>query len=149
MKTACLFILINLTATVFLTAQPAAPTERQKKDITALIDQYSKARENRDTVLLKSILTSDIDQLVSSGEWRDGIDAAVQGMLASSATSPGTRTLTIKNIRLFHPETAIVDCQYKIQNADGTVRGMWSTFLVVSEKKTWKISAIRNMLPAP
>ncbi|HEU4858827.1 MAG TPA: hypothetical protein VFT15_03285, partial [Chitinophagaceae bacterium] len=86
--------------------------------------------------------------LVSTGEWRIGIAASVQGMLKSAANSPGTRTLRIENIRMFNPTTAIVDCRYEIQNADGTTRKMWSTFLLVAEKKIWKISAIRNMMPA-
>jgi uncharacterized protein YxjI len=49
---------------------------------------------------------------------------------------------------MINPTTAIVDCRYEIQNTDGTVRKMWSTFLVVAEKEKWKITAIRNMLPA-
>jgi len=93
-------------------------------------------------------LTKDVDQLVSTGEWRNGITAAVQGMLKSSGNRPGTRTLGIKNIRMLNPSNAIVDCSYEIQNTDGTTRKMWSTFIVVAEKKNWKISAIRNMLPA-
>ena len=38
--------------------------------------------------------------------------------------------------------------RYEIQNADGSVRKMWSSFVVVDDKKTWKITAIRNMEPA-
>ncbi|MGZ8557192.1 MAG: hypothetical protein ACXWWC_02605 [Chitinophagaceae bacterium] len=45
--------------------------------------------------------------------------------------------------------SAIVDCRYEIQNADATAQKMWSTFIVVADKETWKIRAIRNMLPAP
>ena len=89
-----------------------------------------------------------MDQLVSTGEWRIGIGAAVQGMMKSSANSHGTRTLQIENIIMFNPTTTIVDCRYEIQNQDGAMRKMWSTFLVVAEKETWKISAIRNMLPS-
>ena len=116
--------------------------------MTALIDQYSEAREKNDTLLLKNILTNDVDQLVSTGEWRIGINAAVQGMLKSSTNSPGTRTLRIENIRMLSPTSAIIDCRYEIQNTDGSVRKMWSTFIVIAEKKKWKISAIRNMMPA-
>jgi hypothetical protein len=43
---------------------------------------------------------------------------------------------------------AIVDCKYEIRNSDGSVRSMWSTFIVVEKKKKWWITAIRNMLPA-
>ena len=149
MKKSALFFLLNLTAGVFFFfGQHSEPANHQRKAITFLIDQYSEAREKRDTALLKTILTSDVDQLVSTGEWRNGIVSAVQGMLKSSANTPGTRTLTVDKIRMLNATTAIVDCQYDIQNTDGTLRRMWSTFIVVAEKKVWKISAIRNMLPA-
>ena len=132
---------------MFLYAQTSIPADHQRKAIASLIDQYSEAREKRDTVLLKTILTTDVDQLVSTGEWRNGIGASVEGMLKSSINSPGTRTLNIEKIRMLNPNSAIVDCQYEIQNKDGITRKMWSTFIVLSDKKVWKISAIRNMLP--
>ena len=148
MKNIFLVLLLNLTGILFLYGQHNTPDDVQRKAITSLIDQYSEAREKSDTVLLKNILTTDVDQLVSTGEWRIGIGSSVQGMLKSSANSPGTRTLRIENIRMLNPTSAIVDCRYEIQNADGTLRKMWSTFVVVAEKKIWKISAIRNMMPA-
>ena len=148
MKNIFLLLALNLTGSLFLYGQQNNPDDHQRKAITSLIDQYAEAREKSDTGLLKNILTTDVDQLVSNGEWRIGIAASVQGMLKSSAGSPGTRTLRIENIRMFNPTTGIVDCRYEIQNPDGTIRKMWSTFLVVAEKKIWKISAIRNMMPA-
>lgn len=148
MKKIVLFFLLNLAGTDLLFAQGRPVTDARRKAITFLIDQYSQAREKKDTVLLKTILTTDVDQLVSTGEWRTGIGDAVQGMLKSSANSPGTRTLTVDKIRMLHSTTAIVDCRYDIQNTDSTLRRMWSTFIVVAEKKVWKISAIRNMLPS-
>lgn len=148
MKYIFLLLFVNLTGMLFLYGQQNIPDDDQRKAITFLIDQYAEAREKSDTVLLKKILTTDVDQLVSTGEWRIGIAASVQGMLKSSANSPGSRTLRIENIRMFNPSIAIVDCRYELQNGDGTTRKMWSTFLVVAEKKIWKISAIRNMMPA-
>ena len=148
MKTIGLFSFINLALLTSLFAQSLTPSEKDRKALSSLIDQYSLARENRDTVLLKNILTADIDQLVSTGEWRNGIQSAVKGMLNSSATRPGTRTLTVDKIKLTSANNAIVDCRYEIKNDDGTVRKMWSSFIAVSEKGVWKISAIRNMLPA-
>ena len=148
MKKIILFLLLNLAGSFFLYGQHNAATDHQRKTITFLIDQYSEAREKRDTALLKTILTYNVDQLVSTGEWRNGIGDAVQGMLKSSANSLGTRTLTIDKIRMLNPTTAIVDCKYEIQNTDSTIQRMWSTFIVVVEKEEWKISAIRNMLPA-
>ena len=148
MKKIVLVLLVNLSGSFFLFGQNITASEHERKSITSLIDQYSEAREKRDTVLLKTILTTDVDQLVSTGEWRNGIGASVEGMLKSSINSPGTRTLNIEKIRMLNPNIAIVDCKYEIQNKDGTMRKMWSTFIVLSDKKEWKISAIRNMLPA-
>lgn len=137
------FMVLAITAC----AQPTL-SSKQRQDIATLIDKYSEAREKKDTILLKSILTTDVDQLVSTGEWRNGVQSSVKGMLKSSAASPGTRILTIDKIRMVSSSTAIVDCKYEIANADGTPRKMWSTFVVVEEKRGWKISAIRNMLPS-
>lgn len=141
-------MLSNLTGYMFINAQNKTANSQQQKDIYSLIDNYSVARETRDTLLLKTILTADVDQLVSTGEWRNGIAASVKGMLNSSANSPGTRTLSIEKIRLLDATIAIVDCKYEIENTDNSSRKMWSSFIVVSDKGTWKISAIRNMLPA-
>lgn len=129
-----------------LYAQPAAPIEDQTA-ITTLIAQYAQAREAQDTSLLKSILTEDIDQLVSSGEWRRGIGTAVAGMQRSSDTNPGTRTLTVEHIRMLTPNAAIADARYVIERTDGSARRMWSTFIVKLIDGRWKIAAIRNMLP--
>ncbi len=148
MKNIILLFLVNLSGVLFLYGQHKTAHDQPRRAIELVIDQYSEAREKSDTILLKKILTHDVDQLVSTGEWRNGLDAAVQGMMKSSGNNPGTRTLRVENIRMFNPATAIVDCRYEIQNTDGSLRKMWSTFLVIAEKKKWKISAIRNMMPS-
>ncbi len=147
MKAIFSLVLFNLIGLPLTYAQPVQPNTQQRKDIYSLIDQYSLARETRDTVLLKKILTTDIDQLVSTGEWRSGIASSVKGMQNSSTGNPGTRTLTVEKLRMLNSGSALVDCRYEIKNTDGTIRKMWSTFVVVSEKGAWKITAIRNMLP--
>ena len=147
MKNSCFLILFLLNA-FFVFAQDAKLSEQQRQSITRLINQYSLARESRDTLLLKKILTTDIDQLVSTGEWRTGLGEAVEGMMKSSATNPERRTLTVDKIRLVTTTSAIVDCLYEIANANGDPKKMWSSFIVVADKGIWKISAIRNMLPA-
>ena len=129
-------------------AQQSFANDRDEKAVTKLIDDYSESREKSDTILLKKILTTDVDQLVSTGEWRKGIRAAVDGMLKSSATRPGSRTLKIESFKMIETNTAIADCRYEIMNEDSTSRKMWSTFIIVREKAIWKIAAIRNMLPA-
>ena len=149
MKHIVLISLLQISSFILAHSQDTTVTSQQRKAITDLIDQYSQAREKRDTVMLKDILTMDVDQLVSTGEWREGIRSAIEGMLRSSANSPGTRTLSVAKIQKMNASTAIVDCRYEIQNADSSVRKMWSTFIVVTDKKKWKIRSIRNMLPAP
>ena len=142
------FLLLLLLSTSFVYGQDTKLADSQRKDITMLIAQYSQARESGDTILLKKIITTDVDQLVSTGEWRSGIGAAVEGMMKSSTNNPGRRTLKVDKIRLVTPVCAIVDCRYEIANANGNPRRMWSSFIVVANKEIWKIAAIRNMLPA-
>lgn len=125
-------------------------TTRQKEDavkIHQLIDQYSQARETQDTVLLKRILTEDIDQLVSSGEWRIGIAESLKGMQSSTQSNPGSRRLKVEKIKFLSEEIALVDCRYTIESPNGTERNMWSSFTVLFHKNQWKITAIRNMNP--
>src|SRR4030095_11973834 len=107
MKKTSLVFLLHLAGLVFLYGQQTTVDEKLKKTITSLIDQYSQAREKRDTVLLKTILTANVDQLVSTGEWRVGINAAVEGMMRSSANNPGTRTLVVEKIQAITPSSAI------------------------------------------
>ena len=143
-----IFILCNLLFSSFILAQGKKKDNQGIREIYILIDNYSLARDKKDTVLLKSILTNDVDQLVSSGEWRNGISEAVQGMMRSSENNPGTRTLTVEKIRFLDSKNAIADARYEIKSREGTTRKMWSTFVVVNDNGKWKIAAIRNMLPS-
>jgi hypothetical protein len=79
MKNIVLLFLLNLTGSLFLYGQDGKPNDHERKAIAGLIDQYSEAREKRDTALLKAILTAEVDQLVSTGAWRNGIGAAAEG----------------------------------------------------------------------
>ena len=144
MKLLTLFLFL-LPGLAFSQIKPGQKDDAVK--IHHLINHFSEAREKQDTVLLKSILTEDVDQLVSSGEWRTGIRESVDGMLRSSTSNPGTRTLEVEKIRFLEDEIALVDCRYIIKNPNGTERNMWSSFVVVFHKKSWKIAAIRNMNP--
>lgn len=137
--------ILLLFFTAGVCAQQAVP--EKEKPLHHLIAQYAKARDTRDTVLLDQILTEDIDQLVSTGVWRRGLSAAKEGMMRSSATNPGDRTLTVSKTRFLGPTTALIDARYTIKTQDGDLRKMWSTFVAVRENGRWKISAIRNMKP--
>lgn len=128
-------------------AQESTAQNKQEKAITALIAEYARVRETKDTVALKQLLTAEVDQLVSTGEWRRGKKGALEGMMRSSNSNPGGRTLAVEHIRFLNDQTAIADTRYEIQNSDGSIRKMWSTFIVIHEEGRWKITAIRNMLP--
>ena len=128
-------------------AQITADQKEEALKIHHLIGEYSKARETQDVELLKKILMEDVDQLVSSGEWRNGIEAAIQGMQNSTQSNPGTRTLEVEKIKFLADNIALVDCRYIIKSG-GETRNMWSSFTVVFHKTHWKISAIRNMNPS-
>lgn len=131
-------------------AQPGADVATlDAAAIRNAIANYAAARESRDPKAIESLFTADADQLVSSGEWRRGRDALVKGALASSARTGGTRTLDVEALRMVGADTAIADARYEISGLEGgAVRRMWSTFVLVKQQGQWRISAIRNMLPA-
>jgi uncharacterized protein (TIGR02246 family) len=111
--------------------------------IRALVQKYMDARESQDAPAVRSLFTDDADQLVSSGVWRKGKEELVQGTLASSRNATGKRTITLTSIRHLAPGVAIADGRYELGE-----RKMWTCFVVVKSGAGWKISAIRNMLPA-
>jgi uncharacterized protein (TIGR02246 family) len=127
----------------------ATSTGGDEAAIRELVKQYNNAREANDPKAIEALFVADADQLVSSGEWRRGRDVLVKGAMASSARTGGTRTLTVESIRMVAPDAAIADARYEISGLpDGSTRKMWSTFVMVKQGGTWRISAIRNMLPA-
>lgn len=121
---------------------------QEKEKIKILIMQYSEARETQDSILLRKILTEDIDQLVSNGQWRSGIAEATAGMQTSTRSNPGTRSLEVEKIKFLSENVALVDCRYIITSPNGSKREMWSSFSVVKTGENWRISAIRNMNPS-
>lgn len=146
MKLSLLVILIHF---ILITPQfGQSLNSNSEQSIINLVDQYGSARANKDAEVLNKILVADVDQLVSTGEWRRGIDESMEGMMRSSTSQPGSRSLTVEKVRFITPECAIADARYVIDNSDGTQRQMWSTFVAVYHQESWKIAAIRNMLPS-
>ena len=130
-----------------LQGQAGLPREAEIYD---LVRRYVEAREKRDPKAIEALFTADADQLVSSGEWRRGRDAVVKGTLASSAATGGSRFITIETVRMIGSDLAVADGRYEISGlAGGETRRMWTTFVAVRDSGVWRISAIRNMLPAP
>jgi uncharacterized protein (TIGR02246 family) len=113
-----------------------------------VVKKYVDARGRGDADAIRSLFTEDVDQLTSSGEWRKGRDDLVRGTLASSKSNPGVRTITIESVRFPAPGAAVADGRYEIAGP-GETRRMWTSFLIVRSGTTWRIAAIRNMLPAP
>jgi uncharacterized protein (TIGR02246 family) len=127
----------------------AAQSPSDEAAVKAVVARYVDAREKRDAAAIEAIFTKDVDQLVSSGEWRKGRDAVVRGTLASSESTGGHRTITVETVRFVTPDVAIADGRYEISGmTGGQTRRMWSSFVITRGADGWRIAAIRNMLPA-
>jgi uncharacterized protein (TIGR02246 family) len=138
-------ILFALTACL---AWPGTPT-RAEQPIRQLVQQYLEARDRNDAQALRRLFVADVDQLVSSGEWRKGREAVVSGTLATSGRTGGRRSITVEGVRLLTADTALADGRYELTGLAGDEsRSMWSTFILVRTPEGWRIAAIRNMLPA-
>jgi uncharacterized protein (TIGR02246 family) len=146
----------HATAAAILVLSSMAPdataaTQDRPADAVAVEDvvaRYVEAREARDAARHAALFTEDADQLVSNGEWRRGREAVVSGGLASSARSSGARTIEVEAVRFPAADVAIADGRYEIAAAGGApARRMWTTFVMVRQAGTWRISAIRNMRP--
>jgi uncharacterized protein (TIGR02246 family) len=123
--------------------------DADENPIREIVRKYVEARERIDPRAVESLFTDDADQLVSSGEWRRGRDAVVRGAMASSRNTGGKRTITVEHVRFVTPDVAIADGRYEITPlSGGTVRSMWATLVLKKTSSGWRISAIRNMLPA-
>jgi uncharacterized protein (TIGR02246 family) len=129
--------------TALVLALLLAPAPAAEGPLRVLIQQYAEARNNQDRAAVERLFTADADQLVSSGEWRRGRPALVEGAMASSRRETGRRTLTVETVRFLAPEIALVDARYEIGE-----RQMWSAFVCIRQAGAWRIAAIRNMLPA-
>lgn len=128
-------------------AQPSlSPADLQA--VKDLVGRYNAARDLDDPAAIEALFTRDADQLVSSGEWRRGRQALVDGMRKSTQANPGRRTLTVETVRPLTTDVAIADARYEIEGQGGATRRMWSTFLAVRTGEGWRIAALRNMLPS-
>jgi uncharacterized protein (TIGR02246 family) len=127
--------------------QGGSTTRQDETAIRELVKIYVDARDKGDEAAVRALFTDDADQLTSSGEWRRGREELVRGTLASSKANTGTRTITLETIRFPAAGVAIADGTYVIAGT-GSTRNMWTSFVLVKSGTAWRISAIRNMLPA-
>jgi uncharacterized protein (TIGR02246 family) len=118
--------------------------------IRKLVAAYMDARNGRNAGATRALFTDDADQLVSTGEWRKGIEDLVRGAMASSKNEASKSTIKPESIRFIDPAVAIADGRYQtISAATGTTRSMWTSLVLKRTASGWRITAIRNMLPAP
>jgi uncharacterized protein (TIGR02246 family) len=147
MRAQLAILICVISATPWLSQENA----RGKDDaaIREIVSKYVDARERIDPKAVEDLFTSDADQLVSSGEWRKGREAVVRGTMASSASTGGKRTISVESVRMITPDVAIADGRYELTGlAGGATRSMWTSLVLKRTEKGWRISAIRNMLPA-
>jgi uncharacterized protein (TIGR02246 family) len=143
---AAMFVVVSLV----LRTAPGSATIAADAPIREIVQKYMDARDHQDAHALESLFTTDADQLVSSGEWRKGRDAVVNGTLASSRNTGGQRTITVESVRFLSNDVALADGRYELTGlAGGESRKMWTTLLAFHTPEGWRIAAIRNMLPAP
>lgn len=117
--------------------------------IRQLVQRYVNARNHANDAAVRELFTPDADQLVSTGEWRRGLDALLKGAMASSKKETGQSSVVLESIRLLGNNTAIADGRYETSVIGGVApRKMWSTFVLQRTGSGWRIAAIRNMLPA-
>jgi uncharacterized protein (TIGR02246 family) len=142
MNSALLMIVVTM-----LTGAPQTAPVTPEAAVRAVVAKYLEARDHRDGKAVGDLFTEDADQLTSSGDWRKGREEIVRGTLASSDRTGGTRTITIQSVRFPTKDLAIADGRYELNNAQER-RLMWTSFVMVQQAGEWRISAIRNMLPA-
>jgi uncharacterized protein (TIGR02246 family) len=139
------FLLFALTISP-LSGAPASNADENA--IRQLIQRYVDARNHMDEAALRGLFTPDADQLVSTGQWRRGLDNLLEGAMASSRKENGKSAVNIESVRILGKDTAIADGRYETSGADAAApRKMWSTFVMRRVPEGWRITAIRNMLP--
>ena len=139
----CLCLLLSIG----LCAATAAVSDEDA--IRGVISKYVLARNEKAPDRVRSLFAADADQLVSTGEWRHGVDELIRGMMLSSNQEQTKSLVSIAHVRLLDSNVAIVDGRYQTTSLGGTVRDMWTTFVLTRTPEGWQITAIRNMKPAP
>lgn len=134
----------------FASALPAAAQDRAADEaaIKAVIQAFIDTRERNDAEALRELLTADVDQRQTSGNVRSGRDAVVTGSLATTQSTGGRRVIEVDTIRFVAADVALADGRYdSLGRADGTDQRMLTSMVLRREGGSWKIAAIRNMIP--
>lgn len=138
-----MIIIVCLLAAPMRAQAPAAASIEESR-VAAVIQNYVKARNARDSKAIEALFTADADQYTTGGEWRRGRAHVIPGTARSTNQNPGIRSIAIAAVRFITPDVAIADGTYTIAGSD--VR-RWTTIVLKREPDKWRIAAIRNMLP--
>lgn len=138
-----------LVLTFFGGTVPAqVSSDRNEQAVRSVVAEYMRARNDKDAEAVRRLFTPDADQLVSTGEWRKGIADLVRGTSASSRKEASKSSITVEDVRFVDSDVAIVDGRYRTVSLNGAGRDMWTTIVLKRVGDDWRITAIRNMLPA-
>ena len=142
-------LLVVLTAvTVPSGASAQADRAADEAAVRAVIKAFIDTREKNDAAGLAALLTPDVDQRQTSGNMRSGRDAVVSGTMQTQQSTGGSRTISIDSLRFVGADVAMVDGRYdSVGRSDGTDQRMLTSMVLRREGGSWKIAAIRNMLP--
>lgn len=141
--------MIRVLLALVLSVSALIASESDHVSIRNLIQRYMDARNHMDETALRNLFTPDADQLVSTGQWRRGLDDLLKGAMASSKKENSHSSVTVESIRMLGHDSAIADGRYETTSkSDAAPRKMWSTFILQRTAGGWRIAAIRNMLPA-
>ena len=122
--------------------------EQDTQAVRDVVARYVKARNDKDSDAVRRLFTTDADQLVSTGEWRRGIDKLVRGAMESSQRERSQSSIQVENVRFLDADVGIADGRYRTTSLSGATREMWTTLVLKRTGTEWRIAAIRNMLPA-
>ena len=146
--TRVLAYVVGLAALHVALGQSANPAVDDKA-IKMVIQEFLDARDANDAKRLSAVLTADADQQQTSGERRSGRDAVVKGSLSTQQSTGGKRTIVVDSIHFIAADVALADGRYdSVGRADGSDLHMLTSIVLRREGGTWKIAAIRNMVPS-
>jgi uncharacterized protein (TIGR02246 family) len=131
------------------TLSAQTPPDQDEQKIRGVVAEYMAARNENSPEAVRKLFTPDADQLVSTGEWRKGLADLVRGTSSSSRKEAGKSSITVESVRLVDRDVSIVDGRYRTVSLNGATREMWTTLVMKRIGTDWRITAIRNMLPAP
>jgi uncharacterized protein (TIGR02246 family) len=149
MKLSISALLVTMLTVLTATAQETQERAADEAAIRQVVAAFIGTREADDAESLAALLTEDVDQQVTSGALRVGREQVVRDSLATTVATGGERHIDIDTIRFLGSDVAIADGDYDIVGRlDGVDRHYRTTMVLTRRDGTWRIAAIRNMLPA-